>query len=94
MEKFSEGSGSREETSRLSANGMTLNIGPQHPATHGVLRLVVDLEGETIVKCTPYVGYLHRGVEKLSETTCKYYLLQTVLIMFRQCPITSGTVPP
>lgn len=46
---------------------MTLNIGPQHPATHGVLRLVVDLDGETIVKVTPYIGYLHRGVEKLSE---------------------------
>jgi NADH dehydrogenase I D subunit len=67
MEKFSEGPGNREETSRLSSNGLTLNIGPQHPATHGVLRLVVDLDGETIVKCTPYVGYLHRGVEKLSE---------------------------
>jgi NADH dehydrogenase I D subunit len=67
MEKFSEGLGNREETSRLSSNGLTLNIGPQHPATHGVLRLVVDLDGETIVKCTPYVGYLHRGVEKLSE---------------------------
>ena len=46
---------------------LTLNLGPQHPATHGVLRLVLDLEGENIVKCTPYVGYLHRGVEKLSE---------------------------
>ncbi|KPK35422.1 MAG: NADH dehydrogenase [Nitrospira bacterium SG8_35_1] len=42
-------------------------MGPQHPATHGVLRLVLDLEGETVVKCTPYVGYLHRGVEKLAE---------------------------
>ncbi len=42
-------------------------MGPQHPATHGVLRLVLDLDGETVVKCTPYVGYLHRGVEKLAE---------------------------
>jgi len=42
-------------------------MGPQHPATHGVLRLVLELDGETVVKCTPYVGYLHRGVEKLSE---------------------------
>lgn len=46
---------------------LTINMGPQHPATHGVLRLVLDLNGETIVKCTPYVGYLHRGVEKLGE---------------------------
>jgi len=46
---------------------LTVNVGPQHPATHGVLRLVLELEGETIKKCTPYIGYLHRGVEKLSE---------------------------
>ncbi len=52
---------------RAMTKELTLNLGPQHPATHGVLRLVLDLEGENIVKCTPYVGYLHRGVEKLSE---------------------------
>jgi NADH-quinone oxidoreductase subunit D len=46
---------------------MILNIGPQHPATHGVLRLVCELDGETIVKCTPHIGYLHTGFEKLSE---------------------------
>ncbi len=40
-------------------------MGPQHPATHGVLRLVLDLDGEVIVNVTPYVGYLHRGIEKL-----------------------------
>ncbi len=56
-----------EESSRISTSEMTLNMGPQHPATHGVLRLVLDLDGETVVKCTPYVGYLHRGVEKLAE---------------------------
>ncbi|RME64526.1 MAG: NADH-quinone oxidoreductase subunit D, partial [Nitrospirae bacterium] len=43
-------------------------MGPQHPSTHGVLRLVLQLDGEKVVKCTPYVGYLHRGIEKLSET--------------------------
>ncbi|MEJ2324350.1 MAG: NADH dehydrogenase (quinone) subunit D [Nitrospirota bacterium] len=46
---------------------LILSMGPQHPATHGVLRLVLELEGETITKCTPHVGYLHRGVEKLGE---------------------------
>lgn len=46
---------------------LTLNMGPQHPATHGVLRLVLEIDGETVVKCTPYVGYLHRGTEKLCE---------------------------
>jgi len=46
---------------------MTVNMGPQHPSTHGVLRLVLELDGEVIVKATPHIGFLHRGVEKLSE---------------------------
>ena len=46
---------------------LTVNMGPQHPSTHGVLRLVVELDGEKIEKITPDIGYLHRGVEKLSE---------------------------
>jgi len=48
-------------------NDMILNMGPQHPATHGVLRVVLRLDGETIVKCVPELGYLHRGYEKLAE---------------------------
>ena len=46
---------------------MTVNMGPQHPSTHGVLRLVIELDGEVIQKITPHIGYLHRGIEKLSE---------------------------
>ena len=46
---------------------LALNMGPQHPSTHGVLRLVLHLSGETVVKAIPVIGYLHRGVEKLSE---------------------------
>ncbi|MCP4583236.1 MAG: NADH dehydrogenase (quinone) subunit D [candidate division Zixibacteria bacterium] len=46
---------------------MTLNVGPQHPATHGVLRVRLDLDGETIVKAEPIVGYLHTGIEKTME---------------------------
>lgn len=46
---------------------MTVNMGPQHPSTHGVLRLVIELDGEIIRKITPDIGYLHRGIEKLSE---------------------------
>lgn len=46
---------------------MILNMGPQHPSTHGVLRLILELEGETVMKLTPEIGYLHRGVEKLGE---------------------------
>jgi len=46
---------------------VTVNMGPSHPATHGVLRLVLQLEGERVVSCTPHLGYLHRGVEKIGE---------------------------
>lgn len=48
-------------------NEMILNMGPQHPATHGVLRLVLRLDGETVVACVPELGYLHRGYEKMAE---------------------------
>ncbi len=51
----------------LETKELTVSMGPQHPSTHGVLRLVLELDGETVVKCTPHVGYLHRGVEKLAE---------------------------
>src|SRR5215467_9467454 len=46
---------------------MTINMGPQHPSTHGVLRLVLTLDGETIVKAQPDIGYLHTGIEKTAE---------------------------
>ena len=60
---------------RLEPQGMTpegtelycLNLGPQHPSTHGVLRVMLELDGETVVKATPILGYLHRGIEKLAE---------------------------
>lgn len=55
------------DITELRTKELTINLGPQHPATHGVLRLVLDLDGETVVKCTPHVGYLHRGIEKLAE---------------------------
>ncbi len=50
---------------------VTLNVGPSHPATHGVLRLKLVIDGETIVSCDPVVGYLHRGMEKIAEN-CHY----------------------
>ena len=46
---------------------MTVNMGPQHPATHGVLRLVIELDGEQIVSAEPTIGYLHTGIEKTAE---------------------------
>ena len=45
----------------------TLNFGPQHPATHTTLRLVLELDGERIARCTPHIGYLHSGFEKIGE---------------------------
>ena len=46
---------------------LSLNFGPQHPAAHGVLRLVLELSGELVKKCDPHIGLLHRGTEKLLE---------------------------
>jgi NADH-quinone oxidoreductase subunit D len=46
---------------------MSLNLGPQHPSTHGVLRVLLELDGEVVIKCVPDMGFLHRGIEKLGE---------------------------
>jgi NADH-quinone oxidoreductase subunit D len=63
-----EGDDAEEQTGEgLHTQEMLLNLGPQHPSTHGVLRLVLTLEGETVVDCTPVIGYLHRGIEKTLE---------------------------
>jgi len=51
----------------LETEGMTLNIGPQHPATHGTLRIVARLDGEQVIWAEPVIGYMHRGYEKLTE---------------------------
>jgi NADH-quinone oxidoreductase subunit D len=61
------GASGPEEAPELRSERMLINIGPQHPATHGVLRLVVELDGEVVVKVTPHIGYLHSGFEKLGE---------------------------
>jgi len=54
-------------SSRIRTELVEINMGPQHPSTHGVLRLAVTLDGEVVVQCDPDVGYLHRGIEKLAE---------------------------
>ncbi len=58
-----------------AAETMVLNVGPQHPSTHGVLRLILELDGETIVRAAPDVGYLHTGIEKNAE---KLYYSQVI----------------
>lgn len=50
-----------------SLTKLKINVGPQHPSTHGVLRLILELEGEVIRSCEPVIGYLHRGMEKMAE---------------------------
>jgi NADH-quinone oxidoreductase subunit D len=57
----------------LSTEEMVLNIGPQHPSTHGVLRLVLELDGEKIRRAEPVIGYMHRAAEKLSEYRDHWY---------------------
>lgn len=63
----------QQEREQLSSNffkhvvNLTLNFGPQHPAAHGVLRLVLELDGEYLVNIDPHIGLLHRGTEKLLE---------------------------
>lgn len=56
-----------EHIEEIKSQEMLLNLGPQHPSTHGVLRLVLRMQGETIIHCTPVIGYLHRGMEKIFE---------------------------
>jgi len=53
--------------SLFDTDELVINMGPQHPATHGVLRVVLKLDGERVVDCDCVIGYLHRGIEKLSE---------------------------
>src|SRR5918999_611392 len=73
-----------------SPNEMTLNMGPQHPSTHGVFRLIMQLDGETVVGVKPVMGYLHRSTEKLGEA--RTYVQGTVLTdrMDYLSPITSN----
>ena len=51
----------------MSTETLSLNLGPQHPSTHGVLRVVLELDGETVIDARPDIGFLHRGIEKLAE---------------------------
>jgi NADH-quinone oxidoreductase subunit D len=58
---------SADELRDLEGDKLVLNMGPSHPSTHGVLRILIEMDGETITKAMPDVGYLHRGDEKIAE---------------------------
>jgi len=62
----------------MTATTLRLNLGPQHPSTHGVLRLIIELDGEQILSCEPDIGYLHRGMEKMAEGLTYIQYLPTV----------------
>src|SRR6266516_3220689 len=70
---------------------MVINMGPQHPSTHGVLRLVVEIDGETVVSLAPDIGYLHTGIEK----TCEAEFYQQVVTLTERIaylsPMTNNT---
>ncbi len=67
MDEYSNRGGSSVSTTELGADEIILNMGPQHPSTHGVLRVVLRLDGEKIIGSECVIGYLHRGVEKIGE---------------------------
>jgi NADH-quinone oxidoreductase subunit D len=66
-ETLARSPGAGQDLEELHGEKMVLNMGPSHPATHGVLRIVLELDGEIITKATPDIGYLHRGDEKIAE---------------------------
>src|SRR5260370_9742924 len=75
MKKKIENDYTREESEPIGSpisdglrnDTMTINMGPQHPSTHGVLRLLLTIEGETVIKAVPDIGFLHTGIEKTAE---------------------------
>ena len=68
-----------EELPDIHGEKMVLNLGPSHPSAHGVLRIVLELDGEIITKAAPDIGYLHRGDEKIAEIArCRRHALATI----------------
>jgi NADH-quinone oxidoreductase subunit D len=59
----------------MTANTTVINLGPQHPSTHGVLRVILELEGEIVLRAKPDIGFLHRGIEKLSEHSTYHQII-------------------
>jgi NADH-quinone oxidoreductase subunit D len=72
------------------ARTLTLNMGPQHPSTHGVLRLVLELDGETVVRAVPEIGYLHTGIEKTCESKTYHQAITLTDRIDYLCPLTNN----
>jgi NADH-quinone oxidoreductase subunit D len=72
------------------ARTLTLNMGPQHPSTHGVLRLILELDGETVVRATPEIGYLHTGIEKSCEDKTYHQAITLTDRIDYLCPLTNN----
>lgn len=72
------------------ADTMTINMGPQHPSTHGVLRLILTIEGETVIKAVPDIGFLHTGIEKTAEAKTYHQALVLTDRMDYLCPLNNN----
>ena len=77
------------QVGRLETETVTINMGPHHPSTHGIFRLVVTLDGETVVDLEPKMGYLHRGIEKLMEGRTYVQSVPLVDRLDYVCPMTN-----
>ena len=73
---------------------MIINLGPQHPSTHGVLRLMLELEGETVLRTKPVIGYLHTGMEKTGEELTYVQGATNVTRMDYLSPLTTSWCSP
>ncbi len=74
------------------SQNMVLSMGPQHPSTHGVLRVILELDGETVVKVTPEIGYLHTGIEKTAEGKTFHQAITLTDRIDYLCPLTNNLV--
>ncbi len=75
---------------RTSPNLLTLSMGPQHPSTHGVLRIILEMDGETVVRARPEIGYLHTGIEKTAEGKTYTQVITLTDRIDYLCPLTNN----
>src|SRR5579883_3099387 len=81
---------SQQVNEQVRSDTMTINMGPQHPSTHGVLRLILTIEGETVIKAVPDIGFLHTGIEKTAEAKSYHKALVLTDRMDYLCPLNNN----